>query len=87
MKNRKYVRGGYHLAGIVPISGQKLDFNFPIEAIWDDNDYGLGDGGKEYNLKEESKELFLNFWDIPTNDQRRKRRRVEKDSTHFKRNE
>ena len=51
----------------------KLDFNFPIEAIWDDNDYGLGDGGKEYNLKEESKELFLNFWDIPTNDPRRQR--------------
>ena len=52
----------------------KLDFNFPIEAIWDDNDYGLGDGGKEYNLKEKSKELFLNFWDIPTNDPRRQRK-------------
>ena len=51
----------------------KLDFDFPIEAIWDDNDYGLGDGGKEYNLKEKSKELFLNFWDIPTNDPRRQR--------------
>ena len=51
----------------------KLDFNFPIEAIWDDNDYGLGDGGKEYSLKEKSKELFLNFWDIPTNDPRRQR--------------
>ena len=22
----------------------KLDFDFPFEAIWDDNDYGLGDG-------------------------------------------
>jgi len=32
MENREYVQGGYHLAGIVPISGQKLDFNFP----WDD---------------------------------------------------
>ena len=51
----------------------KLDFDFPIEAIWDDNDYGLGDGGKEYYLKEKSKELFLDFWDIPTNDPRRQR--------------
>ena len=51
----------------------KLDFDFPIEAIWDDNDYGLGDGGKEYHLKEKSKELFLDFWDIPTNDPRRQR--------------
>jgi len=32
MENREYVRGGYHLAGIVPISGQPLDFNFP----WND---------------------------------------------------
>ncbi len=51
----------------------KLDFDFPIEAIWDDNDYGLGDGGKEYYLKEKSKQLFLNFWDIPSKDPRRQR--------------
>ncbi len=52
----------------------KLDFDFPIEAIWDDNDYGLGDGGKEYHLKEKSKELFLDFWNISTNDPRRQRK-------------
>tara|TARA_B100001564_G_C20630441_1_gene666892 strand:+ start:393 stop:1418 length:1026 start_codon:yes stop_codon:yes gene_type:complete len=51
----------------------KLDFDFPIEAIWDDNDYGLGDGGKEYHLKEKSKELFLEFWGISNDDPRRKR--------------
>ena len=51
----------------------KLDFDFPIEAIWDDNDYGLGDGGKEYHLKYKSKELFLDFWDVSANDPRRKR--------------
>ena len=51
----------------------KLDFDFPIEAIWDDNDYGLGDGGKEYHLKDKSKELFLDFWDISNDDPRRKR--------------
>jgi len=51
----------------------KLDFDFPIEAIWDDNDYGLGDGGKEYYLKEKSKELFLDFWDVSNDDPRTKR--------------
>ena len=51
----------------------KLDFDFPIEAIWDDNDYGLGDGGKEYHLKYKSKELFLDFWNVSANDPRRKR--------------
>ena len=51
----------------------KLKLDFPMEAIWDDNDYGLGDGGKEYELKEKSKELFLDFWNISANDPRRKR--------------
>ncbi len=27
-----------------------LNLNFPIEAIWDDHDYGLNDAGKEYAL-------------------------------------
>ena len=52
---------------------KKLNIDFPIDAIWDDNDYGLGDGGKEYHLKEKSKELFLDFWGIPADDIRRKR--------------
>ena len=52
---------------------KKLDLNIPIEAIWDDNDYGLGDGGKEYRLKEKSKDLFLDFWNILKDDPRRKR--------------
>ena len=42
-------------------------------AIWDDNDYGLNDGGKEYVLKKESQKLFLEFWKIDKNDERYKR--------------
>ena len=38
-----------------------MNLNFPFEAIWDDHDYGMNDGGVEYPHKEESKELFLNF--------------------------
>ena len=52
---------------------KKLNLDFPIEAIWDDNDYGLNDGGKEYPYRDLSKELFLDFWEIPENDIRRKR--------------
>ena len=52
---------------------KKLNLVFPIEAVWDDNDYGLGDGGKEYPFKESSKELFLDFWDVSADDPRRKR--------------
>tara|TARA_B110000003_G_scaffold175734_1_gene175241 strand:- start:680 stop:1660 length:981 start_codon:yes stop_codon:yes gene_type:complete len=54
--------------------------NFPtwlmdkeILAIWDDHDYGKNDGGSEYKLKKEAQELFLEFWDIPTNDIRQSR--------------
>ena len=44
-----------------------------VFSIWDDHDYGLNDGGKEYLFKEKSKELFLDFWNIPSNDPRRTR--------------
>jgi alkaline phosphatase D len=42
-----------------------------IFATWDDHDYGKNDGGSEYIYKKESKELFLDFWEIPKNDPRR----------------
>ena len=51
----------------------KMKIDFPFEAIWDDHDYGLNDGGKDYSFKEKSKELFLDFWNIPSNDPRRTR--------------
>ena len=31
-------------------------------AVWDDHDYGENDAGKEYPMKEESKNIFLDFW-------------------------
>ena len=51
-----------------------MGLNLPFEAIWDDHDYGLNDGGKNYPLKEQAKELFLDFWDIPLDDVRRSRK-------------
>ena len=41
-----------------------------IDAIWDDHDYGLNDGGKNFALKGQAQDLFLNFWDIPKSDPR-----------------
>ena len=35
-------------------------------ATWDDHDYGENDAGKEYPKKEESKEIFLEFFDVGT---------------------
>ena len=38
-----------------------IDFKkkVPIVATWDDHDYGVNDGGKEYPKKVESKKIFL----------------------------
>ena len=44
-----------------------------VIAIWDDHDYGKNDGGGEYKNKKEAQELFLDFWEIPSNDLRRAR--------------
>ena len=57
--------------------GNKSEFkalkaNVPrILATWDDHDYGQNDAGKEYPKKEESKEIFLNFWGEPEGTTRR----------------
>lgn len=55
------------------INFDRMKLDFPFEAIWDDHDYGLNDAGSNYPYKENSKELFLNFWNVPMEDIRRSR--------------
>jgi alkaline phosphatase D len=52
---------------------QQLLATCPAVGIWDDHDYGVNDGGKEFIKKAESQELMLNFLDEPTGSLRRKR--------------
>ena len=47
--------------------------NLEILPIWDDHDYGLNDAGSEYPLKRQSQEIYLNFWEIPLDDERHNR--------------
>ena len=42
-------------------------------AIWDDNDYGQRDGDGSFELKDISKQKFLDFWNIDPNSERAKR--------------
>jgi alkaline phosphatase D len=53
-------------------SFQNLKKNVPIIATWDDHDFGWNDSGKEYEFKEASKAIFLDFFDVPTDSERRK---------------
>lgn len=45
----------------------------PVLATWDDHDYGWNDAGRHWELKEESKEIFLEFWGEPERSERRER--------------
>ena len=52
---------------------QRLRASTPLIATWDDHDYGINDGGAEYKMKRESKDIFLDFWNEPANSPRRRR--------------
>tara|TARA_X000000368_G_scaffold208837_1_gene164938 strand:+ start:3035 stop:4024 length:990 start_codon:yes stop_codon:yes gene_type:complete len=43
-----------------------------INAIWDDHDYGMNDGGGDYKNKAQAQKLFLDFWKIKEADRRSK---------------
>ena len=46
---------------------QQLRQSASIVGVWDDHDYGVNDGGKEYPRRKESQQLMLNFLDVPSN--------------------
>ncbi|MUH35844.1 alkaline phosphatase family protein [Zobellia amurskyensis] len=50
---------------------QNLKKEVPIIGTWDDHDYGLNDGGVEFDKKEESQQEFLDFMGVDPNDPRR----------------
>jgi alkaline phosphatase D len=45
----------------------------PMLAIWDDHDYGMNDFGERFPFKGFAEELFLEFWNVPADDERRTR--------------
>lgn len=53
-----------------------LNTHTPIIGTWDDNDYGLPDGGKNFALKKESQKMMLDFLGVPENAPQRKREGV-----------
>jgi len=58
-------------------SFQRLLECCPVLAVWDDHDYGANDAGSEYPKKEESKQLFLDFWQEPEDSLRRQREGIQ----------
>ena len=50
---------------------QRLLKTCPVLAVYDDHDYGVNDGGKEYPKRKESAEMCLDFFGVPKDDPRR----------------
>lgn len=50
---------------------KKLKMKVPVIGTWDDHDYGLNDGGVEFEAKAESQKEFLDFMDVPRDSPRR----------------
>lgn len=70
-KNMNELRRKYGQLGKKP-TYQSLKENTRILATWDDHDFGWNDAGRHYPFKQESKEIFLEFFDEPENSERRK---------------
>jgi alkaline phosphatase D len=51
---------------------QRLKASTHIIGTWDDHDFGADDSGRNYRMKEESKEVFLEFFEEPKRSKRRK---------------
>lgn len=58
------MRGDYRMLAEKPEYRQLVD-QCPVVAVWDDHDYGWNDAGREYEKKEESKGVFLEFFNEP----------------------
>lgn len=66
------LREKYALLGAQP-GYMKLKRICPILATWDDHDYGKNDAGAEYKMRRESQQVFLDFFNVGPDDERRKR--------------
>jgi alkaline phosphatase D len=69
------MRAKYALLGKQP-GYQKLRGTCPVLATWDDHDYGGNDAGAEYPRKRESQQAFLDFFEVPRDDPRRRQEGV-----------
>jgi len=66
-EDMKIMHGKYEMQKRNP--GYKaLMSSCPIIGTWDDHDYGVNDGGKDFIAKKESQQVFLDFLDTPKDD-------------------
>lgn len=64
------LRAKYNKLGAKP-EFKDLINSTAIYSVWDDHDFGDNDMGRHYPLKKESEKLFLDFWKVPADSERR----------------
>ncbi|WP_420146489.1 alkaline phosphatase D family protein [Spirosoma sp.] len=64
-ENMDTLRAKYAMQKANPVY-QQLRQSASIIGVWDDHDYGVNDGGKEYPKRKESQQVMLDFLDVPT---------------------
>ncbi|MDG2012200.1 MAG: alkaline phosphatase D family protein [Pirellulaceae bacterium] len=69
-KDMSVLKAKYETLGNKP-EFRQLRSSVPVLSVWDDHDYGWNDAGKEYEFKQESKEIFMDFWRVPADSARR----------------
>ena len=65
----------YRLLGNQP-GYRKLQQTCPILGTWDDHDYGANDAGADYPKRDESQQIFLDFFGVPGDSPRRRQEGV-----------
>jgi alkaline phosphatase D len=74
-KDMEVMRKKYAKLAALP-GWQKLRRTCPVLATWDDHDYGANDAGAEYPKKDESQQLFLDFFGVARDSPRRSQKGV-----------
>src|SRR5690606_1221527 len=64
------LRAKYEVARNLP-AYRSIRESCPVIGTWDDHDYGRNDAGREYPMRRESQQVFLDFLDVPADSPRR----------------
>jgi alkaline phosphatase D len=64
-RDMEVLRGKYAQLAAKP-GFRRLKETTPLVAVWDDHDFGENDAGADYPFREESRRIFLTFWEEPT---------------------
>ena len=64
-----YIKERFQMTKDVP-GYQALLKQSKIIGVWDDHDFGTNDGGKDFEFKDQNRELFLDFIDEPAQSER-----------------